>query len=154
MPKTGGALFVTGVAELDAKLRNMSFRIQGRILRDAMKAAMQPVLSTAKETIPSPGTTGSGYTRSRLRIRTGKPNRDGSRTVRVGIFGPARHGRGKNHDKVPTGRIIEFGKEGQEGQQILRKALAAKEAQAISTLTARLRAGVLANLTLSDRLGL
>ena len=138
MPKTGGLLFTTGFVELDSKLRNMSFRSQGRILRDAMKAAMQPVLAQAKETMP----VDSGYTRRRLRIKAGKPKRDGSRTIRVGIFGPASKGRGKA--AAPVGRIIEFGKEGSEGQQILRKALAAKEAQALSTLTAHLRAGVLA----------
>ena len=138
MPKTGGLLFTTGFVELDSKLRNMSFRSQGRILRDAMKAAMQPVLAQAKETMP----VDSGYTKRRLKIKAGKPKRDGSRTIRVGIFGPASKGRGKA--AAPVGRIIEFGRDGSDAQFVLRRALAAKKAQAMSTITARLRAGVLA----------
>ena len=138
MAKTGGALFATGIPQLDAKLRRLSFRMQGKILRDSMKAAMQPVLEQAKATMP----TDTGYTARRLKIRTSKPKKSGSRTVRVGIFGPASRGRGKA--PVATGRIVEFGTTDQQAQFILRRALAARQAEALSTLTAHLRAGVLA----------
>ena len=136
MAKTGGALFVTGIPQLDAKLRRLSFRMQGKILRDSMKAAMKPVLEQAKATMP----TDTGYTARRLKIRTGKPKKSGSRTVRVGIFGPASRGKAP----VATGRLVEFGTQDQQAQFILRRALAARQAEALSTLTAHLRAGVLA----------
>lgn len=149
MPRIGGgtkgALFVTGVAELDSKLRTLSKSVQGKILRGAATRAMQPVLSQAKATMPFE----SGYTRGRLRIKTGKPRRNGSRTVRVGIFGPAVHGRGGRRRNVPTARIIEFTR----GKFILRKALAANRAKALGILTSELKSGVLSAVAASAATG-
>lgn len=47
-----GFLLVTGVAELDQKLKALEPSIQKKVLRQAVRAAMKPVLSAARSNAP------------------------------------------------------------------------------------------------------
>ena len=84
-PRTGNALFLTGDDGLDNVLRQLPFRVQGRILRTALREPMEPVLADVQEDTPKK----TGKTAKRWKLRTGKPKKDGSRSVAVGIFGKA-----------------------------------------------------------------
>lgn len=127
-----GMLFVTGDKALDKTLRGLPFRIQGRILRTALKDALQPVLSEVKVRFPKD----TGRTARRFRIKTTKPKRDGSRSARVGIFGKATGGKKKD---FVTARAVEFGTVELPARFPLRRSLATKQDEALARLTQLLR---------------
>lgn len=141
------AMFLTGDKQLDNTLRELPFTVQGRILRLGLREAMEPVLARAKSDMPQ----GTGRTAKRLTLRTTKPKPDGSRSIQMGIFSkavatrrPTKKRRRKQGDKVPmraaaTMRIIEFGTTKLPGQFILRRALAAKQAECLTRLASILK---------------
>lgn len=120
-------LFVTGNKKLDRVLSELPFRIQGRILRGALKECMEPVLEEVKRVFPRD----TGRTARLMRIKVGKPRRDGSRSVKLGVF---RGTKGAKRHNFATARAIEFGTVDLPAQFPLRKSLSAKQAAALGVL--------------------
>lgn len=124
---TPRALIVTGSRKLDRMLGQLPFRIQGRILRGALKECMEPVLEEVKRVFPRD----TGRTVRLMRIKVGKPNRDGSRSVKLGVF---RGTRGAKRHNFATARAVEFGTVDLPAKFPLRKSLSARAAAALGVL--------------------
>jgi HK97 gp10 family phage protein len=70
MAKTG-AIIITGVKEIDAKLKTLEQRVQKKVLRQAMRSGMKLVLADAKSRVPVL----SGLTKQNLKLRAMKRSR-------------------------------------------------------------------------------
>lgn len=128
-----GMLFVTGDKHLDAILKELPFRIQGRALRNALTAAATPIRDEVRATFPKD----TGWTAKRFRIKTTKPSRDGRRSARIGVFLAA-----TSKHKFATARAIEFGTVDQPAEFPLRRSMAAKQSVALSRLRSILAAEI------------
>lgn len=77
----GGAVVVTGVREIDRKLRKLEAKAQRKVIRQAMDRALKPVLEQVKADVPVL----TGATRQNIKIRAGKSRRGVvRREIRVG----------------------------------------------------------------------
>jgi HK97 gp10 family phage protein len=81
MAKKGKDVIVTGVREIDRKLRRLEYKVQRKIVVDAMKRGLTPLLNEVKANAP----VDTGAMRENIKIRAGK-GRKGlvKREVRVG----------------------------------------------------------------------
>jgi HK97 gp10 family phage protein len=70
MAKTG-AIIITGVKEIDAKLKTLEQRVQKKVLRQAMRSGMKLVLADAKSRVPVL----TGLTKQNLKLRAMKRSR-------------------------------------------------------------------------------
>ena len=70
MAKTG-AIIITGVKEIDRRLKTLEQRVQKKVLRQAMRSGMKIVLADAKSRVPVL----SGLTKQNLKLRAMKRSR-------------------------------------------------------------------------------
>jgi len=70
MAKTG-AIIITGVKEIDRRLKTLEQRVQKKVLRQAMRSGMKLVLADARARVPVL----SGLTKENLKLRAMKRSR-------------------------------------------------------------------------------
>lgn len=70
MAKTG-AIIITGVKEIDSRLKTLEQRVQKKVLRQAMRSGMKLVLADAKARVPVL----SGLIKENLKLRAMKRSR-------------------------------------------------------------------------------
>jgi HK97 gp10 family phage protein len=68
----GKAIVITGIREIDRKLKTLEARVQKKILRRAMRTGMKVVLAEAQALVPVL----SGLTKENLKLRAGKRSRN------------------------------------------------------------------------------
>ena len=80
----GRTIVLTGIKEIDAKLKQLEPRIAKKVIRQAMRKAMGPVKSAVQE-IERTGPMATGATAAAVKIRAGKSKKRGLIALQVRI---------------------------------------------------------------------
>lgn len=124
---------VTGLAELDAALHQMSNAVHNKVVRKAVRQAAKPVLKEARRLVPVK----TGALRKSLKIKSAKRSR---KRTSIGVEVVT----GKQFFTGDTyyGGMIEFGTKYIKPRSFLRDAAKAKENEAVSVFRQELRDGI------------
>jgi HK97 gp10 family phage protein len=130
---------IEGLAEMEAKLHNLSRNVVKRVLRNAGKDAGELFKDGIQENIERQGLIESGFMEDSVRINTRVT--DGFLNVMVGpsddIY-PLEHGRTKNRDANEVAFFSEFGTSKEAARPFMRPAFDANSDRAIEVFVEEL----------------
>jgi len=101
----GNVLIVTGIPEIDRRLKMLPGRIQKKVLRQSMRKGMKVMASEVKRQVPF----ASGLTRKNVKVRAVKKRKRGQIEIEVKISGdPGLYRTMKSGEKVFYPAIVEY----------------------------------------------
>jgi HK97 gp10 family phage protein len=136
-----GAVVITGVREIDRKLRLLEPRVQKKVVRQAMRAGLKILQAEVKVQVP----VRTGLTRSAVQIRALRARKRGSVSLEVRISGK-KEGlivERKSGKRVFYPAVVEYGREGVAPDPFMRRSFEAKGEQAKDAALYKLLQGVL-----------
>lgn len=122
---------LTGIKEIDAALADMEKKVAKKLLKDAMKASMKPMLAAAKAAVPVE----TGTLKRYVKLRTAKRSRN-SFGFTIGV------GEKDFQGKAWYGAAVEYGTSKQEPKGYLRKAFDENKESAIRLAQQQIKAGL------------
>jgi HK97 gp10 family phage protein len=137
MPK---AVVITGIRDIDRRLRTLLPRLQKKVLRQAMRKGLKVVQAEVKAEVPVE----TGLTRSAVQVRAVKSKRRGSIALEVRISGKVpglvkTYG-GDKRAFYPA--VVEYGRKGVAPNPFMRRAFTAKGEAARQVTIEDIRMGV------------
>ncbi len=139
-----GSVVITGIREIDRRLRSLEPRLQKRVLRQAMRKGLKILAAEVKAQAP----VDTGMTRSKVQVRAVKSRRRGSieLEVRIAAVDELKKTSAKSGQQVFYPAIIEYGRDGVPPDPFVRRAFESKGGAARQVTIESLKAGIEAEI--------
>lgn len=136
----GKLVVITGIKELDKRLKTLEPRVQKKVLRQAMRAGLKILAAEVKAQVP----VDTGATKSQVKVRAVKRRKRGTIELEVQIVATDQLKRtsSKTGQTVFYPAIVEYGSPGRPANPFMHRAYAAAGESARQETMVRLRAGI------------
>ncbi len=137
MPST--RVIITGLNKIDRKLKQLPYRVQGKVVRPAMRAGLKVMSAAVKAEVPVL----SGATKAGVKVRAVKRRKRGSIELEVVIKADDRLKKTSPGGKtVFYPAIVEYGRRGVPPDPFMHRAFTAKGESARKVTIRALKSGV------------